>query len=204
MKRIILAFFIGILFLAVADFYTSTDSIDDDSQKKVLILGLQSKGIIHEFDLPESIEVIEEEAFAGTAINTIQLNDTVKIIGDRAFANISTLRTIRIPVTTTRIATSAFKGSNQVTINASPNSFARKFAQENDIPFTPLEMFCAVDQGTVNITVTSNSNKDIAFEPSENQEPKRQWQRFEETKVVGFFDIIFINVRGRGPPVGRC
>ena len=49
------------------------------------------------FNLPASLQIIEAEAFEGTAIVTVDLPETVETIGERAFANIPTLRQITIP-----------------------------------------------------------------------------------------------------------
>ena len=60
------------------------------------------------FQLPVSLRVIEDEAFEGTAIVSAALPDSVESIGERAFANISALRSVKIPNATKEIAKSAF------------------------------------------------------------------------------------------------
>lgn len=168
------------------------------------LLELQKKELPSEFKLPESIEIIENEAFEGTAITTIELPEKTTIIADRAFADISTLRVVRIPITTTSIASTAFAGSNHVSIHAAPNSYARKFARINEIPFSPLATFCATNQGVESITVINVLDETVETDSSGIQKPEKQWLRYGEIKVVGTLDIIIYEIQSRGPPMEKC
>ena len=87
------------------------------------------------FKLPASLQVIEDSAFEGTAIVSVDIPKSVTYIGDYAFADISTLLGIQIPDTTTFIGRNAFAGSKQVTLTASSGSYARSWAAENRIRF---------------------------------------------------------------------
>ena len=59
--------------------------------------------------LPGSLQVIEEEAFAGTAADTVIIPYGVTTIGSRAFAD-SNIRSVVIPDSVTSIASDAFDG----------------------------------------------------------------------------------------------
>lgn len=94
--------------------------------------------VLSAFQLPASLQYIDDEAFAGTALVSVEIPENVEYIGERAFSDIPTLRNVNIPEKTTYIAGSAFAGSNRVTITGAPGSYARKYARENGIPFAPL------------------------------------------------------------------
>ena len=73
------------------------------------------------FKLPASLKAIQDEAFEGTALVTVDLSGTsVEKIGERAFANIPTLIGIRVPEKTRFIAKTAFAGSDHVTLTGAP------------------------------------------------------------------------------------
>ena len=98
--------------------------------------GRENINTIQTFKLPASLQIIEDEAFEGTAIVGVDLPETVESIGNRAFANIFSLQFVKIPCITTVIAKNAFLGSNHVKITGAPNSYARIWAKENGVPFT--------------------------------------------------------------------
>jgi len=152
--------------------------------------------------LPESLEVIEDEAFEGTAITNIVLPENVTTIGNRAFANIGMLRSVTIPSATTYISGTAFDGSNQVIIKSDPDSYARKWAKENHLPFSPLTVMYA-GAGTTLISASLNSGAkeipDIAS--SETDESRKTWRKNEETQVDNTIEIIANHVQGRAPPM---
>lgn len=95
------------------------------------------------FKLPASLQVIEDRAFEGTAIVSVEIPESVAYIGDYAFADISSLLGVQIPDTTTYIGKNAFAGSKQVTLTASSGSYARSWAKENGIRFRLLATFTA-------------------------------------------------------------
>ena len=103
------------------------------------------------FELPKSLRIIEDEAFEGTAIVTAELPDTVEHIGERAFSDIPSLRSVTIPRQTSCIARTAFAGSGQVVINGAPDSYARTWARENGIRFV-LQMVLYAGSGSIQIT----------------------------------------------------
>ena len=139
------------------------------------------------FKLPASLQVIEDSAFEGTAIVSVELPESVAYIGDYAFADIQTLLGIQIPDATTYIGKNAFAGSKQVTLTASSGSYARTWARENGLRFRLLATFSA--RGDV-FTVSLRKN---------DGEQQLRKERLEKT------DDQFANVRERrtGRTVGE-
>lgn len=108
--------------------------------RKLFLLWLMIVGAfcIHasaDFYLPTSLTVIEDEAFAGTAIGTVVMPDTLAVIGDRAFANIPTLRSVEIPQSVLAIGDNAFTGSENVFIVGAAGSYAQMWANEHYVLF---------------------------------------------------------------------
>lgn len=155
---------------------------------------------IPEFKLPASLEVIEEEAFEGTAIVRVEVPESVSMIGDRAFANVKTLRSIRITIHTNQISASAFEGSNGVTICAPPGSYAKAWARANGIPYSPVASYTANSQGTIHVDATSAERGMVVADSSNVPITERQ-QRYKEVKTVSVIDLIINEIQGRGPPM---
>ena len=153
--------------------------------------------------LPATLQTIEDEAFEGTGLITLELPDTLITIGEKAFANILSLRSVRIPDSTKQIANSAFTGSNFVTITAAPNSFARTWARANGIPFAPIAVMHA---GTGNIQISANAahgKESYDTEPSGSacrMENHQQWRPFSDFKTEQYDSCIAFSISGRGPP----
>lgn len=93
------------------------------------------------FHLPSSVKVIEDEAFSGTAAESVVLQDNVEFIGEKAFADIPTLSDIYIPKTTQFIAENAFWGVD-VTIHGIEGSFADQWAKERGYRFIHEDIWC--------------------------------------------------------------
>ena len=66
--------------------------------------------------LPDSLKLIEEEAFMGAAFEAVIIPDGCTSIGSRAFADCLNLVYVRIPASVTSIAEDAFEGCEQVVI----------------------------------------------------------------------------------------
>lgn len=116
---LIILLFLIILILPRNDFYGE------------MILGESSI-----FVLPESLKSIDDEAFSGTAVNTLIFPDGLLSIGNNAFCNSAYLIDVYIPETTIHIADSAFSGSSRFVIHGIDGSYAKKWAQDHQIPFT--------------------------------------------------------------------
>ena len=87
------------------------------------------------FILPASLIEIEEEAFFGTAVETVVFPQGSLRIGDGAFKDARHLKDVYIPGTTAYIADSAFSRVRRVTIHGIGNSYAKKWAERHRIPF---------------------------------------------------------------------
>ena len=166
-----------------------------------IVLELREKEIIPESKLPESVEIIEDEAFEGTALRKIKLPDSADSVGERAFADIPTLREIRISIKTSYIANNAFEGSERTTIIAPANSYARAYAKNQGIPFSTIVMFCASTQGTMASTLSINRSTEILeSEDKSDSIPEHQWRRIEELNIARTEELIANHVEGRAPP----
>ena len=89
--------------------------------------------------LPSSLLLIEDSAFEGTAFSAAVLPDTVRAVGDRAFARMPNLRVLNIPDSLTQLGRDAFSGSEAVTLLGSPGGMAQGYAQANAVRFQALE-----------------------------------------------------------------
>ncbi len=67
----------------------------------------------HSFVLPASLQVIEDEAFEGTALQSVELPESVVEIGDRAFANNDDMIIIRLPNSIQHIGDDVLAGSER-------------------------------------------------------------------------------------------
>lgn len=69
-------------------------------------------------------------------IESVTLSNNTVSVGDGAFENCTSLVKAAIPSSVTAIGSGAFNGCTKVTVYCAPNSFAEKYAKENNIPFT--------------------------------------------------------------------
>lgn len=84
--------------------------------------------------LPSMLEVIEEEAFAGSPFQIVDLRGTkVNTIEPLAFSNCDELLLVYIPDTVTNIEKDVFEGSPNVTIVCEPGSAADTYAARQQI-----------------------------------------------------------------------
>lgn len=89
-------------------------------------------------ELPESLSVIEAEAFVGVSASIVILPDGCREIQSRAFADNPGLEYVYIPASVTSIAPDAFEGCPDVIIAAS-GEYAHLFAQSRGITFVSVE-----------------------------------------------------------------
>ena len=94
---------------------------------------------VHTLSLPESLSIIEEEAFSGITAQFIFVPSSCVEIHSRAFANCSNLQRIYLSGATESIALDAFEGCTKVTVYAPAGSTAIKVAKYNDIPYVETE-----------------------------------------------------------------
>lgn len=156
------------------------------------------------FKLPSSLQIIEDEAFAGTALTQVDLPDTLQSIGERAFADIPTLRTIVIPGKTTQIAKGAFEGSDHVLLIGEFNSSAREYARENGIPFSPFTaMYAHADsaQSTASAASRRNDTESAAVDTDGESEQSNQWRTIGEPIAIRQNQFHGSRHSGRAPPI---
>lgn len=172
------------------------------AEAKGFVPAIPENEIVTEAKLPASLVTIEDEAFEGTSLVKVELPEGVGKIGEHAFANISTLCNIRIPITTSYIASSAFEGSNKTTITAPGSSYARTWAKNHGLPFSPIIMFCAsVQSPSIQVITLNRSTEDIEGQAESDFKPETQWRRIEEINITRTEELIANHVQGRSPPM---
>ena len=92
-----------------------------------------------DFIQPDSLKVIEEEAFGNGAFRHVVLSEQTEFIGADAFAGCDNLLCIRIPNETACIDSQAFGNLTGIVIFGVPGSTAEAFAKAHDCFFIPIE-----------------------------------------------------------------
>ena len=89
--------------------------------------------------LPGNLTVIGEEAFMDAAsIRSVVLPEGVKEIHGRAFAG-SSVRAMNLPASIGFIAEDAFDGCGKLTVRVPRDSYAHRFASDHDVKYTIVE-----------------------------------------------------------------
>lgn len=209
MKKKVL-FFITLLCLFILTVFTCAyaDNLPEIEINQSYIHLIDKYGIAEiresQFVLPESLTTIEDEAFEGTAITNIVLPENVETIGEYTFANIQTLRKISIPNKTKYIGKNAFKGSANVTITGAPKGYARAWAHEHGIPFSPITSFYAFNNTVqINGGVTNSRTErlDVDSEKTEEKKPKPTGRMTGELNAEKKETITAFHIQGRSPPM---
>ncbi|MGM9979304.1 MAG: leucine-rich repeat protein [Clostridium sp.] len=85
---------------------------------------------------PSSLTSIEYRAFFGCdSLESITIPNSVKSIEDFAFWHCDSLKSITIPDSVTSIEEDAFEYCDNLTIYGSRDSYAKRYAEDNSIPF---------------------------------------------------------------------
>ena len=189
--------------------YSQADEIrhqKNASSAANLIMEITGKNKSTQANLPDSLEVIEAEAFEGTALSMVELPKTVGKIGDYAFAGIDTLRFFHISGDQISIGTHIFNGSRQVRITGNPKGFAKAWASRNKIPFIPAVSYSAhnpasyaigwVRQGTEMTSTLPNSKR------AEDHRPESSGRMIWELQADKFAEMTAFHIQGRSPPRG--
>ena len=155
------------------------------------------------FVLPASLRFIDDEAFAGTAIVRVEIPESVESIGEKAFGDIPTLTSVKIPEHTRHIARMAFAGSDHVTVTGTPNSYARTWARENGIPFTPITVVYA-GTGTLQVSAGASSKQEQTDTETicltDRMKDHLQWRSLDEIMTDRYDVCIAHHISGRAPP----
>lgn len=86
---------------------------------------------------PKALEFIEDEAFEGTAFQTLVFEEGLLQIGDHAFSETNQLEDVYFPETVDYIADNAFCRSSLQTVYGSEGSYIQSWAAEQDLDFKP-------------------------------------------------------------------
>lgn len=111
-------------------------------------------------------DVVPNEAFSGCG-NIVQakISDTTTEIGAYAFANCMSLQYLELPSTVTIIGNNAFLNDNSLTLGVWYDSYAYRYAMDNNIPYKLLDEFKLADvnmDGIVNINDVTAIQRDLA------------------------------------------
>lgn len=112
--------------------------------------------------LPESLIAIEEGAFEGTSLVSVNMPESVTSIGDHAFAGNENLFRVRLPDSILDIAGDPFAGSYNVCLSGSYQSYGRNWALRKGIRFI-LES-CYSARKEVRLYYTSSSDQPISLD----------------------------------------
>ena len=90
--------------------------------------------------LGKGITRIGPDAFGGCrSLEEIELPEGLATIESGAFAECSALKKVTVPASVTAINEHAFDGCDQLTLYVTENSYAKQFAEDNNIPFVVIE-----------------------------------------------------------------
>ena len=155
-----------------------------------------------QFRFPASLQIIEEEAFEGTSLVIVDLPESVEEIGDRAFAEIETLKVLKIPQSAKTIGEDILAGSNRAVISAPMNSFARTWARANGIPFAPVATMTA-SSGTVQWSRTTNNRPNPVLQNDDSTEKHEipTARAAGDIKTDTYKEGFAWHVQGRAPPI---
>jgi hypothetical protein len=132
--------------------------------------------------LPSSLEVIDAEAFAGTALTAVELPENTAEIGDYAFANNSQLEYIYFPVSLKYISNNAFEGSQKSMFFGSYRSYAYGWAGRNTGRFSVVPTIRARTEKTAAIL---NSDNETRCEKEEKKSSDTSVQQSKDRKQNG-------------------
>ena len=120
--------------------YTGTKAEEFAQQNTITFISLDIEAQNPDWNLPRSLTVIGEEAFAGVPASVIKLYNGVTAIGSKAFAGCPNLTQIFIPATVTSIAEDAFAGVKNLVIFGAYRSEAEFFANVHEnMTFMPVQ-----------------------------------------------------------------
>lgn len=86
---------------------------------------------------PKALELIEDEAFEGTAFQTLYFEEGLRQIGEHAFSETNRLEEVYFPETVNYIADNAFYCSSLKTVYGSEGSYIQSWAAEQYLDFMP-------------------------------------------------------------------
>ncbi len=176
----------------------SVNMLDEKTRSKHLLIGK-----VNISTLPTSLQSIENNAFEGTALESIIIPFNVTYIGNRAFADIPTLLTATFPDNTQFIANDAFNDSKQVLLQASINSYAQAWAKDNGLRFNFIVALNAMER-TIQYSVQSNraayseeKNNIEKTRKTDNNRERRTGRTVGELKASQYKGIAALYIQSR-------
>ena len=193
----------GALFAARQDTRSFEDEITIKFEDIPAFVQKHESSRVSAFRLPASLQVIEDEAFEGTAAAFVELPESLESIGERAFADIRCLQFVKIPDSVKKIARTAFAGSVHVAIAAASGSYGGQFARKNGLPFAAVTVVRAETDHSL-VFAASNAERtkmdmDIHGETDEGEHTD-QWRPLDEIKQELFDQCTAHGISGRAPP----
>ena len=143
------------------------------------------------FVFPSSLQLIEDEAFEGTAVNTLVFQNGLLRVEKDAFAENHGLTDVYIPPTAQYISDTAFSLSLNLTIHGVEGSYANEWADEHNITFVEDNIWSLIlNNGTRVVvdkprakslfkTIRSDDSAKLVSKTKENGESKRPQDRPE-------------------------
>ena len=113
-----------------------TSVIIPDSVKSICSHAFDGCTGLASISIPDSVTKIESHAFRGCInLTAITIPDSVTEIENSAFCGCTGLTSLTIPDSVTKIGKAAFDDCPNLSVTCSPDSCARKYCEENNIPF---------------------------------------------------------------------
>lgn len=114
--------------------------------------------------LPAGLQVIDDEAFEGTALQSVELPESLREIGDRAFAENKDLAVIRMPDSLDRIGEDILAGSDQAAMAVFADSEILGELQRTDYRFFVMTAFGEKRTNRSFVLMTGSTSQTEGFE----------------------------------------
>lgn len=108
--------------------------IFDKTQKRLICYPVRFDA--ERYAIPEGVVSIGDYAFAYAGLKTVEISDSVTVIGDRAFSYCDVLSSVAIPGSLTYIGTDAFLSCPNLTLTVERDSHAAEYCKENKFNYT--------------------------------------------------------------------
>lgn len=127
---------------------------------------------LYSIDIPESVIEIGDNAFSEGSLKQINLPSNLKKIDYGAFSFSYTLLSIKIPDSVTEIGSNVFEGNDDTILYCDNNSYAKSYAESNNIKCKGIEeyesgisdgLFYTVHDNEVIITGQADDNSKVVI-----------------------------------------
>ena len=159
------------------------------------------------------ITKIPDGMFTYSGIAEIEIPDTVTNIGD-AFRECVNLCAIKIPASVTAIKPTAFEGSENVKIYGDEDSYAKQYAEDNNIPFVETAYSLEITTQPQSMKTEENttaqfrvqaSGKDLTYQWQLAYAGSDNWQNVPASFEGGKTDTLAVTAaKGRNGYKFRC